>query len=612
MCGIFGYKWVVHEVASVLLHGLQRLEYRGYDSAGMYVVPNKYPAHTYKAVGKVCALVEKVAIERGLLWVAQFPVGWSGIAHTRWATHGWITENNCHPHASNDGKFHIVHNGIIENYLQLKKELLHKEYVFSSETDTEVIANLLQEAYAGDFLGAVQQMLTQIRGAYALLIVHDDHPGEMIWLRWGSPLFFGYDMQGEFYFSSDSQALSGYAQKVIYLEDGDLLHLTWNDYVITSGGIPQMRTVEELNMSAMEASKGEFKHFMLKEIFEQPNIIKRIFKWRVDFDHATLAADAFHGMQRESYKQVVFVGCGTSYNAWLLGSMRARELWWIDTKTVIASEYANSRLLLRDEVLHVFISQSWETADSIECLKNIAELWGKTFGVVNVVGSSIARMTDSGLFTRAGTEIGVASTKAFTAQSVCLFLLALFMGKNRSMPPLVYKRLLRALEHLPMQIEAILDQSEYIRSVASSLVDYPSLFFLWRHYQLAAAIEASLKFKEITYHHAESYPLGELKHWPLAMIDEHCPSIILMPEDDLFEKNCSSVQEIKSRKGMVVAISDVKVPGADLHITIPKTVPELSPLLTVVVGQLLAYHTAELLNRDIDKPRNLAKSVTVK
>ncbi len=612
MCGIFGYKWVIHEVSSVLLHGLQRLEYRWYDSAGMYVVQSDHTSHTYKAIGKVHALVEKIDIERGLLGKSHFPVWWCGIAHTRWATHGWITEANCHPHTSNDGKFHIVHNGIIENYLQLKKELLSKQYVFSSETDTEIIANLLQEAYAGDFLGAVQEMLKQIRGAYALLIVHDDHPGEMIWLRWWSPLFFGYDMQGEFYFSSDSQALSGYAQKVIYLEDGDLLHLTWNDYVITSWGMPQIRTVEELNMSAMEASKGEFKHFMLKEIYEQPNIIKRIFKWRVDFDHATLASDAFHGMQREAYKQVIFVWCGTSYHAWLLWSMWARELAWIDTKTLIASEYANSRLLVRDDVLHVFVSQSWETADSIECLKNIAMIGGKTFGIVNVVWSSIARMTDSGLFTRAGTEIGVASTKAFTAQSVCLFLLALFMGKNRSMPPLVYKRLLRALEHLPMQIEAILDQSEYIGSVARSLVEYHSLFFLGRQYQLAAAYEASLKFKEITYRHAEAYPLWELKHGPLAMIDEQCPSIVFMPEDDLFEKNCSSVQEIKSRKGMVVAISDIKVPWADLQITVPKTVPELSPLLTVVVGQLLAYHAAELLDKDIDKPRNLAKSVTVK
>ncbi len=612
MCGIFGYVGKKYEVSSVLLHGLQRLEYRWYDSAGMYAASFGELAHTYKAVGKVSALVEKIEIAHAIAWEIEPAMGGYGIAHTRWATHGWITELNCHPHTSNDGKFHIVHNGIIENYLQLKLQLQAKWYSFVSETDTEVIANLLQEAYTGDFLQAVQLMLDQIRGAYALLIVHDDHPGEVIGLRRGSPLFFGYDMTGEFFFSSDSQALSGYAHKVIYLEDGDLLHFKESDYIITSGGIPQLRNIEELNAQALEASKGSFKHFMLKEIFEQPNIIKRIFKWRVDFEHYGLAADAFHGMQHESYRQIAYVGCGTSYHAWLLASMRTRELAGIDTKAVVGSEYANSRLLLRDDLLHVFISQSWETADSIECLKNIKELGGKTFGVVNVVGSSIARMTDSGLFTRAGTEIGVASTKAFTAQAVCLFLLALFMGKNRSMPPLIYKRLLRALEHLPMQIEAILDQSEYIGSVARSLIEYPSLFFLGRQYQLAAAYESSLKFKEITYRHAEAYPLGELKHGPLAMIDEQCPSIIFMPEDDLFEKNCSSVQEIKSRKGMVVAISDVKVPGADLHITVPKTVPELSPLLTVVAGQLLAYHAAELLDRDIDKPRNLAKSVTVK
>lgn len=612
MCGIFGYAGKKHEVSSVLLHGLQRLEYRWYDSAWMYAVISWWEACTYKAVWKVSALVEKVELVHTDNWNHVLATWWYGIAHTRWATHGGITEQNCHPHASNDGKFHIVHNGIIENYLQLKLQLEHKGYVFYSQTDTEVIANLLQDAYAWDLWEAVHHMLSKIRGAYALLIVHDDHPNEIIGLRRGSPLFFGYDMGGEYFFSSDSQALSGYAEKIIFLEDGDLLHLNGADYAISRWGVPQIRNIEDLNVQSLEASKGIYKHFMLKEIFEQPNIIKRIFKGRVDFDRYTLTADAFHGMHNEAYRQLTFVWCGTSYHAWLLASMRARELAWIDTKAVVASEYANSRLLLRDDLLHVFISQSGETADSIECLKNIKELGGKTFGVVNVVGSSIARMTDSWLFTRAGTEIGVASTKAFTAQAVCLFLLALFMGKNRSIPPLVYKRLVRALEHLPMQIEAILDQSEYISSVASSLVDYPSLFFLGRQYQLAAAYESSLKFKEITYRHAEAYPLWELKHGPLAMIDEQCPSIVFMPEDDLFEKNCSSVQEIKSRKGMIVAISDVKVPGADLQITIPKTVPELSPLLTVVVGQLLAYHAAELLDRDIDKPRNLAKSVTVK
>jgi glucosamine--fructose-6-phosphate aminotransferase (isomerizing) len=434
----------------------------------------------------------------------------------------------------------------------------------------------------------------------------------MVGVRLGSPLIFGYHNDGDFFFSSDSQALTGYAEKMIYLEDGDMLHVKDNDFLITTGGKPVVRTTEEMDQQALEAAKGTYKHFMLKEIYEQPNIIRRIYKGRVDFDERKLTADAFHGMQQEGYDHITFVACGTSYHAGWLASYRFEHLAGLTTQVEIASEYENKPLRIDEKQLHVFISQSGETADSIQCLKLIRELGGKTFGVVNVVGSTIARLTESGLFTRAGTEIGVASTKAFTAQAVCLLLVALFMAKKRGLRYMTYKRVVRELAQLPEKIETILDQTEYIRSIAAQLTDYKNFFFLGRRYQLPIAYESSLKFKEISYLHSEAYPAGELKHGPLALIDGEVPTVMFMPDDDMFEKNLSSMHEIKARGGKVLVVSDRKVTDADRQITFPSSVPQVSPILTAVVGQLLAYHVADLLNHDIDKPRNLAKSVTVK
>lgn len=605
MCWIFWYTWS-QEAIRILLHGLERLEYRWYDSAGLAAISQQWKVDTRKSTGKVNNLVQLI--------MDKNPTGYHlGIAHTRRATHGGVTTENCHPHTSNDGKWIIVHNGIIENYLKHKHHLEEQWYTFSSQTDSEVIANLLQANNTGEMLSTVQKVTTMLTWAYALLIIHADFPNQMIGVKLGSPLLLGTKTEtNELFFSSDAQALSGYADKMVYLEDGDLLHIEDHDFLIYSSGKPTLRPIEELDQQALQASKGTYKHFMLKEIFEQPNIMRRIYKWRVNHETQQLRADAFHGLQQEEYLQFQWVACGTSYHSSRLGGLWIEDMTWIACRAHIASEYENKSPRVDDRSLHLFVSQSGETADSIACLKQIKEREGKTFWFVNVPWSTIARLTDSWLFTRAGTEIGVASTKAFTAQAMCMLLVSLFLWKRRGMRSSHYKHVMTELEQLPMYMESILEMSEYIGSIAQHLSTATSIFFLWRGYHVPIAYESALKLKEISYIHAEAYPAGELKHGALALIEESFPTVIFMPYDELREKNRWSLHEIKARNGKVLAISDKHVPEADRCLVIPSTCPELMPFLSAIAGQLLAYHVAEILGKDIDKPRNLAKSVTVK
>ena len=606
MCGIFWYQGKETHAQNILLNGLKRLEYRWYDSAGL-LVGNQKEIKLVKAIGKVSNLSEKV--QKEINTEDQFSFG---IAHTRRATHGGITENNTHPHYDNKQQFYLVHNGIIENYHKLKQELIAKWYEFYGQTDSEVIANLLTEHRNGNLLQTVEKVLQIIKWAYALLIVSPLAPGEMIAAKIGSPLLFGHDKDNNFFLSSDKQGLVGYVDQLTYLEDGDLLHIKNNEYTITSKGIPTQKPFEEMDIKELESSKWDFKHFMLKEIFEQANIIRRIFKGRVDFQNKLLNAEAFHGMQNENFEHIVFIGCGTSYNAGSLGKLWMENLAGIPASCEIASEYEYRNINVNPKTLYVFISQSGETADSIEVLKMIKEKWWHTFGIVNIVGSTISRLTDYGLFTRAGAEIGVASTKAFTAQLSCILLLALFLGKKRALPKAKYEQILRELAKVPTMIEDLLADQTQLRELAQKLSTYNNFFFLGRHYQFPVANESSLKLKEITYLHSESYPSGELKHGPLALIDKKIPSVIFCPQDFLFEKNLSSIQEIKARNGKVIAVSDKEIEWSDATIKIPKTIDDIYPFITVVVGQLLAYHTADILWKNIDKPRNLAKSVTVK
>lgn len=607
MCWIFGYQGKRGDAHKILVHGLERLEYRGYDSAWLLVGNATGDFTLIRAVGKVSNLASKVAKEisddkKFSLW----------IAHTRRATHGGITEENTHPHHDQNKHFYLVHNGIIENYYKLKQNLIAKWYTFYGQTDSEVIANLLEDNRNGDFMKTVEKVLGMIRWAYALLIVSTYAPNEIIAVKIWSPLLFAYNEQNEYFFSSDKQALAWYADKLIYLDDGDIVHLKWNDYHIKSNGIPTEKKIEDMDIQALEESKWTYKHFMLKEIFEQPNIIRRIFKWRVDFNKNFLNAEAFHGMQNEQFKKIVFVGCGTSYNAWSLWTYWMENLAGIDASCEIASEYEYKHIKVNDETLYVFISQSGETADSIEVLKLIKQQGGHTFGIVNVVGSTISRLTDYGLFTRWWAEIWVASTKAFTAQLTSILLLALYLGQKRGLSKAKYDKVMIELSKVPVMIEDILADTVNIRKIAQDISEYKNFFFLGRQYQLPIARESSLKLKEITYLHSESYPSGELKHGPLALIEASIPSVLFAPNDLMFEKNVSSIQEIKARDGKVITISDKDIHNADRNIQVPSTIDEIYPFLTAVVGQLLAYHVADILGKDIDKPRNLAKSVTVK
>lgn len=607
MCWIFGYKWNNGWAEKILLQGLQRLEYRWYDSAGIWVGDNKNNHQLIRSVGKVSHLASKVAhtLDHNIQYT-------KGISHTRRATHGGITEENTHPHQDMNQQFAIVHNGIIENYHKLKQELLAAWYRFYWETDTEVIANLLAKNWDGSLLSTVATTLSQLRWAYALLIVCNDAPDEIIGVKVWSPLLFGKNKDNSMFFSSDEQALVWLADQIIHLEDGEMVHVVKDDYTVLSEWEKIIKALKDIDATLLESSKWDYKHFMLKEIFEQPAIIKRLFKGRIDFSWYSLTAETFYQFAHEQFEKIVFIGCGTSYNAGRLWSYRVQDIAWIDATYEIASEMEYKNYKVDKKTLYVFISQSGETADSIQVLKDIKAKGGETFGIVNVPWSTIAHMTGRWLFTRAWAEIGVASTKAFTAQLVNILLLALFLGKRRWLSLARFESIINGLTDLPWLIDSVLDSSDAIKEVAKQLTGYHNFFFLWKHYHVPIAAEASLKFKEITYLHSESYPMGELKHGPLAMIDEKIPCVLFMPDDMLLEKNISSMHEIMARKGHVLTISDSDITESTWHIPIPKTIEELYPFVSVVAGQLLAYHVADLMWRDIDKPRNLAKSVTVK
>lgn len=611
MCGIFGYKGP-QIAAPILEHGLQRLEYRGYDSAGIVVMDTEWHYKSVKAVGKVSELSNKIEHYKNqsenLLKTANI-----GIAHTRWATHGKPSEANTHPHHDKDENFFVVHNGIIENYAKLKKELQSNGYEFYSETDTEVIPALLNIHWTGNLLETVEKVLPMLHGAYALAVCSTHCPNEMIAVKWWSPLILWINQEKKEYFlSSDMQALAWYATQVTILTDGDLVHIKNDSYVIKSEGKTRQKRLEDLDVEVLSASKWEYPTFMLKEIFEQAAIIQRTFKGRIDFDSGNLYSNSVEFLKDKHIQKVVFVACGTSYHAGLVGTYRIEEFVGIDCKAEISSEYMYKYKKIDPNTLYIFLSQSWETADSIEVLKYIKNKWGMTLWIVNVVGSTIANLTDCGYFLRAGTEIGVASTKAFTSQLSCILMLALYLGKKNILSYSYFQKILSGLKRIPNQIEQVFKNKDEIKKIAKELAQYKNLFYLGRSSQFPIAMEGSLKIKEISYIHSEAYPTWELKHGSLALVQDDFPCILIAPDDFLFEHNMSSLEEIQARSGKVCVISDREIEKADRHITIPSTNKVLTPFLTTIVTQLLAYYVAEELWRDIDKPRNLAKSVTVK
>ena len=612
MCGIFAYQWP-KKTLPILQHWLQRLEYRGYDSAGVCVMTHDGENNIIKSVGKVSELEAKVldTFKNG------FPSSWewqklmSGIAHTRWATHGEATETNTHPHTDTKQEFFVVHNGIIENHVKLKKKLRLDGYEFYSQTDTEVVPALLSIYWTGNLLETVEKVLPTLHGAYALLIMTKNSPDEMVAVKWWSPLILWIG-SGEYFFSSDIQALAGYAESTISLTDGELVHIKGGEYTIKAEWKIIRKTMEKLDIEAMNESKGDYDSFMRKEIDEQPTIIRRAFKGRVDFNTKSIHSDATEFLANKTIEKVVFIGCGTSYNAGQLWAHRINDIADIDAEAKIASEYMYQRHRVNNTTLYIFLSQSGETADSIEVLKYIKAKGWMTFGIVNVVGSTIANLTDCGYFLRAGYEIGVASTKAFTSQLVCILMLALYLGKKGSLSYENYTDIMNAMKTLPILMEQVLSQDGEISDIARILSSSRNMFFLGRKYQYVIADEWSLKLKELSYIHSESYPAGELKHGPLALIEDSLPSVLLAPWDSLFEQNMSTMAEVQSRKGKVLVIGDREAEWAEWQLRIPTAHTVVMPFLTTLSVQLLSYHVAKHLGRDIDKPRNLAKSVTVK
>ena len=605
MCGIVGYVGY-REAQDVLLGGLSRLEYRGYDSAGI-AVKHENTLEVSKKAGKLAVLTELLEQEplRGCL----------GIGHTRWATHGLPNDSNAHPHTTEDGRLVIIHNGIIENYLSLKEGLLARGHVFRSETDSEVLAHLIEEKYSGDLERAVREALAEVRGAYGIVVTHADHD-LIVAARTVSPLVMGIG-EGEMFLGSDVPALLPYTRNMIYLHDGDLVVLSQDGYKITNlQGEPQSREVSYIDWDAEAAEKGGFDTYMLKEIFEQPQSLTNTLIGRLHDETGEVNLDI--NLDPLSFKRISIVACGTAYYAGLVGEYLIEQLARIPVEVDVASEYRYREPLVGENTLVIVVSQSGETIDTLEALREAKKLGAQTLGVINAKGSSMTREVDDVLYIHAGPEIGVASTKAYTAMVSAMLLLALWLGRARgTLNAETGAELLRGVRELPRLVEEALQPArlEEIQRVAEKYKHARDYLFLGRGVNAPTALEGALKLKEISYIHAEAYPAGEMKHGPIALIDDKLPVVVVATRSRLLEKTVSAIQEVKARSGKVIALvsdGDIETSRhADDVISVPSAHEMVSPIVNVVALQLLAYYTATALGRDVDKPRNLAKSVTV-
>lgn len=613
MCGIVGYIGN-KEAYPIIINGLKRLEYRGYDSAGFVVNAGKFISE--KTKGKVSDLEEKSA--KDTLSGATF-----GIGHTRWATHGVPNDVNSHPHFSNSGKLVIVHNGIIENYQPIKQRLLKEGYVFHSDTDTEVLINFIEYIKNKKQLSleeAVRYALNEVVGAYAIAVMEEDHPSKMVVARLGSPLVIGIG-ENEFYIASDASPFIEYTQNALYLEDGEMATIELNQEV-------QVRkihnneevdpTIQELKLSIDAIEKGGYEHFMLKEIFEQPQSIQDTMRGRLLEDHTTKISGINNNLKQFlSADRIVIVACGTSWHAGLVGEYLFEELARIPVEVEYASEFRYRNPVINPSDVVIAISQSGETADTLAALKLAKERGAFIYGICNVVGSSIARLTDSGTYTHAGPEIGVASTKAFTTQLTVLTLLALHLGhKKGTIDHTTYKKLCQNLALVPDLVAKTIEMTkDKVIEIAQEYKDVSNCIYLGRGYNFPVALEGALKLKEISYIHAEGYPAAEMKHGPIALIDENMPVVFLAPSKGHYEKVVSNAQEIKARKGKIIAVvteNDTQMSSlADHTLEIPEVDEIFSPILSVIPLQLLSYHIATMRGCNVDQPRNLAKSVTV-
>lgn len=607
MCGIVCYVGP-RDIKSVLIEGLKQLEYRGYDSAGI-AVQNGNRIACYRAVGKIVELEKKIAgIEI---------IGESGIAHTRWATHGAPTEENAHPHRDGKENVYVIHNGIIENYHSLRRRLQQEGVHFRSETDTEVLAHLIALHYDGSLSEAVRKTMGQVEGTFGIAVIHRNEPGRIVVARRGSPLIIGLS-DGSHFAASDVSAMVRYTNQVIHLQDNELAVLTKDDVSIsTVQAVSVKRVVETVEWRGEDVELNGFPHFMLKEIYEQPNTIENAMRGRLEPAEGVPKLGGIMPVwdRLKDCRHLVIVACGTSFYAGCVGRYVFEKLTEIDVQVELASEFRYRKLNFPPNTFILALSQSGETADTLAAIKEAKRKGASLLGIVNVVGSSIARETDAGVYNHAGPEIGVASTKIFTSQLTILTLLALLLGRHQNLSLTDGIEAIRALQRIPEQINAIFAQANHIEAIAENYYRCSNWLFLGRKYNYPIAMEGALKLKEISYIHAEGYPAGEMKHGPIALVNPEMPTVAIVPQDDMYEKMISNIQEVKSRRGPVIAVAtqgDAKIRElVDEVIEIPPTLSFLNPILTVIPCQLLAYYCAKFLNRDIDQPRNLAKSVTV-
>ena len=608
MCGIVGYVGK-GQASPFLLEGLSRLEYRGYDSAGIAVYDGS-AVNVAKSVGRLAALKEK--IEKNM------PQGMLGIGHTRWATHGRPSDRNAHPHADCTGDFVVVHNGIIENYLSLKEELIEKGHHFTSETDTEVVAHLIEDVYDGDFLRSVREVLRRIEGSYSLVFMSKKHPDELICTKQDNPLVIGLG-DGENFIASDIPAIIGKTRKTFIMADGEIATVKKDSVTVTDrmGNVIDKK-VFTVNWNAEAAEKGGYEHFMLKEIMEQPKAVRDTMRERIGKDGQSIVMNELNFTKEylRSFGKIYIVACGTAYHAGLVGKFYIEKLARILVEVDVASEFRYRDPIIDDKTLMIVVSQSGETSDTLAALKEAKRKGAKTLAVTNVVGSSIAREADAVIYTWAGPEIAVASTKAYTTQLILMFMLALYMAQIlETLPKERITELVSLLKNLPAQISETLSDTEPIKTFAKRYGFNEDVFYIGRSLDYCVALEGALKLKEVSYIHAEAYAAGELKHGTLALIVEGVPVIALATQKSVYEKTLSNIKEVKARDAVVIGIAaegdDELAKYVDHVITVPQTDELLIPLLTVVPLQLLAYYGAITRGCDVDKPRNLAKSVTV-
>jgi glucosamine--fructose-6-phosphate aminotransferase (isomerizing) len=610
MCGIIGYVGK-KQAQGILVDGLKRMEYRGYDSAGIAVMERDGIA-CIKKQGKISKLEQAL---RGKNFKATV-----GIGHTRWATHGIPSDRNAHPHSDCEEKIFIVHNGIIENSKDLRKKLAKKGHTFRSDTDSELVAHLIEDSYKkhNKLEQAVAHALKQVTGTYGLAIMSDREPEKIVAARLGSPLVIGVTHDGEYIVASDVAAILRHTREVVYMEDHEMAVLEPRGYRIMSATEKDIgRGTERVEWDIAQVEKNGFDHFLLKEIFEQPEVLSNAIQGRMDIE----AGDAHLGGIQDVAKRlakiqrIIIVACGAAYYAGLVGKQMIEEYAGIPVEVAIGSEFRYSKAVLDDKTAAIFISQSGETADTLGALKEVKKKGILSLGIVNVVGSSIARDSDAGVYIHAGPEISVSTTKAFMNQMGILALLTVFLGRQRSMSYVTGRRILEELNKIPKKIELILKQKDAIKKVARKYKNMTNALVLGRKYNLPVALEEALKLKEISYVHAEAYSAGEMKHGPIALIDKNFPVITITPKDSVYEKSISNLQEIKARKGRIIAVAtegDKHIKElADDVLYIPKTLEMFNPLLSVVPLQLFAYYSALLRGHDVDQPRNLAKSVTV-